>query len=104
MNGTPSNPPPLGQEKTSVLAIVSLVLGILAIVLLCVGPVFAIPAVICGHMAYGKIKRSGGALAGKGLAIGGLACGYISLAVLMLLLPIAIPNFIKARNVADSNK
>jgi len=85
------------------LAIWSLVLGILALVLCIIGPLFGIPAVICGHMALSRIKKSGGALGGQGSAIGGLVTGYISIAmipVIGLLAAIAIPNFVKARNTA----
>ncbi len=81
MNGTP---PPVssGQPKTSGLAICALVFGILA---------------------SARIKRSGGQLAGKGLAIAGFITGYVSLALILLMLPIAIPNFVKARDTAFRN-
>lgn len=85
------------------LATWSLVLGILALVLCVVGPLFGIPAVICGHLALSRIKRSGGALRGQGPAIGGLVTGYLSIAlipVIGLLAAIAIPNFVKARETA----
>jgi competence protein ComGC len=87
------------------LAITSLVLGILAVVLtlVCIGPLFAIPAIICGHIAAARINRSGGQLAGKGMAIAGFATGYASLALVLMMLPIAIPNFIKAREFAQRN-
>jgi len=108
MNGTP--PPVVGnQPKTSGLAITSLVLGILGLVLLlaCIGPLFAIPGVICGHMAYSRIKRSGGAMTGSGMALGGLITGYVTIALGVLLIPmmaaIAIPNFVKARDTAMRN-
>src|SRR5436190_14540936 len=102
-------PPPLPSAKTSSLAIWSLVLAILGMVLLvvCIGPLFAIPAVICGHMAYSRVKRSGGALKGEGIALGGLITGYVSLGLALFLVPmmaaIAIPNFVKAREVAQKN-
>jgi competence protein ComGC len=105
-------PPPLAaasQPKTSALAIWSLVLGILGILflLICVGPLFAIPAVICGHMAYSRIKRSAGVLTGDGLALAGLITGYVGIGLSMLVLPmlaaIAIPNFVKARSTAQAN-
>ena len=102
-------PPPIGiapQPKTSALAIWSLVLGIMAVVfvVVCIGPiVFALPAIICGHLAYSRIKRSRGQLAGSGLAIAGFATGYASLALILLMLPIAIPNFVKARETAQKN-
>ena len=85
--------------KTSPGAIWSLVLGILS--LICLGPFAAIPAVICGHVALGNIKRSTGTLAGEGMAIAGLVTGYIGIVLAVILIPlyaaIAIPAFSKAR-------
>jgi competence protein ComGC len=108
MNETPpiSNIP--AEPKNCSLAVWSLVLGILAIVLsvVCIGPLFAIPAVICGHIAYSRIKRSAGALTGGGLALGGLITGYVSFALIPfigILAAIAIPNFVKARTTAQMN-
>jgi competence protein ComGC len=82
-----------------------LVLGILSLVLaiICIGPLLAIPAVIFGHIALSKINRSGGMLGGRGLAIGGLVTGYISLALIPVLVAMAIPNVIKARDTAQKN-
>jgi competence protein ComGC len=105
-------PPSLGvtsQPKTSALAIWSLVLGILGLVLLmaCLGVLFAIPGVICGHLAYSRIKRSSGALAGQGMALAGLITGYVSIGLSVFILPmlmaIAIPNFVKARATSQAN-
>jgi len=84
------------------------VLGILAILLsvVCIGSLFAIPAVICGHMAYSRIKRSEGALCGGGLALGGLITGYLGIALIPLIglmAAIAIPNFVRARTTAQMN-
>jgi competence protein ComGC len=89
--------------KTSGLAITSLVLGILSVLLLivCLGPLLAIPAIICGHVAFSKIGKSGGQLQGRGLAMAGFITGYVSLALTLLLVPIAIPNFVKARQAAQ---
>ena len=106
MNEAPpiSNIP--AEPKNCSLAVWSLVLGILAIVLVCIGPLFAIPAVICGHMAHSRIKRSAGALTGGGLALGGLITGYLSIALIPMIgmmAAIAIPNFVKARNTAQMN-
>ena len=102
-----NQPPPIPASpapKTSGLAVASLILGILAIVLCFIGPVlFGIPAIICGHLASGWIRRSGGAMTGKGLATAGFVTGYVSLALMVLSLPIAIPNFIKARKTAQMN-
>jgi hypothetical protein len=105
-------PPPLGaapQPKTSALAIWSLVLGILALLflLVCISPLFAIPGVICAHLAYSRIKRSGGALDGQGMALAGLITNYVSVGLSVFLLPmmlaIAIPNFVKARQTSQMN-
>jgi hypothetical protein len=93
------------QPKTSGLAIWSLVLGILSLV--CFSILTGIPGVICGHMAYSRIKRSAGALTGQGLAIAGLITGYMGIAWAVFLIPmmlaIAIPNFVKARETAQIN-
>jgi hypothetical protein len=107
MNQPP--PPPFSttptQPKNCGLAIWSLVLGILG--LTCFWLLTAIPAVVCGHVAYSRIRRSAGGLSGEGLALGGLITGYISIALSMFVLPllaaIAIPNFVKARTTAQMN-
>ena len=94
-----------GPAKNCGLAIWSLVLGILG--LTCFWLLTAIPAVICGHVAYGRIRRSGGALSGEGLALGGMITGYMGIALSILVIPlmaaIAIPNFVKARHTAQMN-
>jgi type II secretory pathway pseudopilin PulG len=58
-------------------------------------------------MASGRVKRSGGLLTGQGLALAGLITGYISIGLSLLLVPmmlaIAIPNFVKARETAQRN-
>jgi hypothetical protein len=101
-------PPPVGnvpQPKTSALAIWSLVLGILS--LACFTIFAAIPGVICGHKAISRIKQSGGALTGQGLAIAGLVTGYLGIAwaifVIPMMMAIAIPNFVKARDTSMQN-
>jgi hypothetical protein len=96
------------SPRPSPLAIWSLVLGVLGIVLVvvCIGPLCAIPAIICGHLAYSRIKRSGGALTGEGMALAGLITGYIGIAIGLVLIPfmlaIFVPNFVKAREVAQN--
>ena len=65
--------------RTSSMAIVSLIFGILAYVFLPF--VGALIAVICGHSARSEIRRAPpGSLNGDGLALAGLILGWIQLA------------------------
>lgn len=68
MENTPS--------KTSTLAILSLVFGILGVVMF-----GSLIAVVLGHLARSEIKQSGNTLEGDGMAVAGLALGYIMLFV-----------------------
>jgi hypothetical protein len=76
---------PPDMRPTSSLAIASLVLGGLSYIA-CTGPLTGIPAIICGHMARGEIRRSRGLYKGDGLALTGLIMGYIGCSVLLLFL------------------
>src|SRR5438094_10335517 len=80
-------PPPVPQPvpRTAPAAIWSLVLAILSFT--CGWLFTAIPAVICGHVARSKIRKSGGALGGKGIATAGLILGYIALVVGVMGIP-----------------
>lgn len=85
MTEAPPVPPPApAGGKTNGLAIASLVMGIVGFLGLgvCVGGVVGIPAVICGHIALGQIKKSG--QGGRGLAIVGLVLGYVVIAFLII--------------------
>jgi hypothetical protein len=65
--------------RTSSLAIVSLIFGILAYV--CLPFVGALIAVICRHSARSEIRRAPpGSIDGDGLALTGLILGWIQLA------------------------
>ena len=92
--------PPAGGVQTAPLAIWSLVLGLASFILL---GLTSIPAVVCGHLALGRIKRSAGALGGSGLAIAGLITGYLGVAIFMIatLAGLAAPLVIKQRKKAD---
>ncbi len=73
--------------KTEPLAIWSLVLSIVS--LFACGFIFGVPGVICGHLALSHIRRNT-SLRGHGMAIAGLAIGYISIMLwLILITPIA---------------
>lgn len=65
-----------GPPQTAGIAVASLVLGILG---LFSAGLTALAAVICGHLARGKIESSRGRLSGGGLAIGGLITGYLGM-------------------------
>jgi len=64
--------------RTSVMAIISLITGILGFVqvLPVIGP---IAAIITGHMAKSEIKKSNGTVTGGGMATAGLILGYLML-------------------------
>jgi hypothetical protein len=81
--------PPPATRSTNALAVVSLVSGIAA---WCMLPVLgAIVAIVCGHLARGEIRRaSPGSMDGDGLAVAGLALGYVQLALGALLVVVAI--------------
>src|SRR5687768_4592912 len=69
------------QKKEQGLAIASLVCGILSIVLCC--SVFTgVPAIVLGIMAINKEKNDPGRYGGKGMAIGGIATGAVSILIL----------------------
>jgi hypothetical protein len=57
-------------------ALASLILGIASLALL--GPLTAIPAIICGHLALTHIKRDK-LTQGRGMALTGLITGYVTL-------------------------
>ncbi|MBN2162840.1 MAG: DUF4190 domain-containing protein [Pontiellaceae bacterium] len=83
-------------------ATASLVLGILSFLFF--GLLAAIPAVICGHVAQSKIRKSPDSLTGEGKALTGLIMGYMvigfSVLIIPMLMAIAIPSFHKARTTA----
>lgn len=70
----PSSPPRTG------LAVTSLILGILSL-LTCLAPLTGVPAVICGHLARGRARRSPETFGGAGMALTGIITGYVSLAL-----------------------
>ncbi len=104
-----AEPPPIpvsapalpALRKTEPLSTWALVLGILSLV----GCSFlaGIPAVICGHVGLGRIKRDP-SLDGRGGAIAGLITGYISVLVLpfviAVLAALALPAVINAKEKA----
>jgi len=101
MTPPPTVPPDSTIRETSGLAIASLVLGIIGFGL----PVLAsIPAVITGHLAIGRIRRSGGSLGGEGMATTGLVLGYISSVLGTLLVVLATVGFVGAKTAVARAK
>ena len=64
-----------GQYGTAGTAIASMVMGILSLI---TGFLTGMPAIVCGHLARGHIRRTGGAYSGDGLAVAGLVLGYVT--------------------------
>ncbi len=74
----------LPPRQTSVLAVVSLVFGILSWSML---PLLgSMVAVITGHLARSEIKRAPDRWEGDSMAIAGLVLGYASIALAVLVL------------------
>jgi type IV pilus assembly protein PilA len=92
---------PVGPEKTSTKAILSLVSGLLIFAF-----PFSIVAVVLGHLSLSEIRKSAGRLTGQGLAIAGLVLGYAGIAfipIVLILAAIAIPNLLRARIAANES-
>ena len=72
------------QTRTNGLAVVSLIASLVWVL-------GSIVAVITGHVALRQIARSGGRQSGRGIAIAGLALGYLGVAAFLLtLLPFLV--------------
>lgn len=71
--------------KRSAAAVASLILSILSWLLCCIGPLLALPGLILGLVGRAKVKRSQGALKGRGAATAGM---IISLLHLLLIVAI----------------
>ncbi|MBA2736395.1 MAG: DUF4190 domain-containing protein, partial [Pyrinomonadaceae bacterium] len=74
---TPFQPPASGAGQNQTLAIVSLILGILS-VLCCAWFLPGIAAVVLGFMAKSKAEQNPNEYGGRGLALGGIITGGIS--------------------------
>jgi hypothetical protein len=88
---TPPSPPPAVPQtvpRTPPVAIWSLILAVLSFT--CGWLFTAIPAVICGHIARAKIRKSGGTLGGRGIATTGLVLGYFALVLGIMGLPLLV--------------
>jgi len=89
------------MPKTDGKAIASLVCGIASITVLFI--LAGIPAIILGHISRSEIRKSAGRLRGEGMALAGLIMGYLSFAIiplLVILATIVIPTLLRARQAA----
>lgn len=75
--------------RTSSLAVVSLIFGVLAYVFL--PGLGALVAIICGHAARSEIRRAPpGSMEGDGMALAGLVLGWIQIALCIIGIGIAL--------------
>lgn len=111
MSGPPFPPPPdpyaqayAVEPPRTGLAVASLVLGIIAIptAFVCVGPLLGIIAIIMGIVAV--VRASGDPMrhGGKGLAIGGIVTGVLSIILVVVMLVAAAPMFGKVMGIGQT--
>ncbi|MCX7044250.1 MAG: DUF4190 domain-containing protein [Candidatus Sumerlaeota bacterium] len=93
---------PMQAARTSALAIIALIGGILSMA--CLGVLTGIPTAIIGVIALVKINRSGGRLTGSAFAIVGLVLGCVGFFTGLILTAIAIPNFLEAQTRAKVSR
>jgi len=88
-------PAPRKPQPPKGLAITSFVLGILG--LTCFMFLTGVPAIICGHIAAGRARRSPEQHGGYGFAVAGYVLGYVSLFYTLLVAALVIPTMRQAR-------
>jgi len=94
-------PAPAATQKTSGMAITSLVLGILGFFTCGItSPI----GLILGCLGLRKINRSNAALGGKGIAIAGISISGVTLVMLPLLAALAIPGFVRAKKQSQARR
>jgi hypothetical protein len=87
-----------GQQKNG-MAITSLVLGIF-VPFTC--GLTAIPAIILGHIAHNRARKSPSEYGGAGMAIAGYVLGYCSILMVPVLAGMLLPAFAKAKSRAQT--
>lgn len=89
--------PAAGRPQTSGLAVTSLVLGVLS--LFC-SIITAIPGLIVGLISLSQIKKSGGRLTGRGLAIAGISISSAMIVMIPIMAALLLPALGSARSKA----
>ncbi|GAA1775764.1 DUF4190 domain-containing protein [Luedemannella helvata] len=77
----PPAPAPVATRRTNGLAVASLVVSVAGLVVCC-GSVSGIVGAILGHVARGRIRRTGEA--GAGMALAGILVGWTGLVIFLL--------------------
>jgi hypothetical protein len=95
VSGVPGGLPP-AMPKTSALAVVSLICGIASP---CTAGLLAIPGLVLGIVGLARIRRSGGALAGRGMAMAGIIVSIVVLFFLLALVLVVLLAFCYADRV-----
>jgi hypothetical protein len=83
------------ENKRSGMAIASLVLGILSVI--CFGVLAGIPAIILGHVAHRRARKTPDTYGGPGLALAGFVLGYASILVTLVLAGLLLPALAQAK-------
>lgn len=90
-------PPPAGTESK---ASISLILGLLSV--FCFGIFAGIPAIILGFMSRRDIERSGQALGGGGMAVGGIVTGALGSLMSLATIGFMIFGILGAKHAAST--
>ncbi|MBD3264483.1 MAG: DUF4190 domain-containing protein [Candidatus Omnitrophica bacterium] len=96
----------LTRKKTLGIAVMSLILGCLALIPV-LGIIFSIAAIVLGVVALVKISNKSETFKGEGLAVSGIVLGILGIfliPIIAMLAAIAIPNFLQAKMRANENK
>jgi hypothetical protein len=84
--GAPGIP---ASKPVGALPVVSLVCGILSVT--CLGLLAGLPAIITGHLAFGRARKAPSQHGGGGMALAGLIMGYISIILTLVVLGVLLP-------------
>ena len=92
--------PATGGEKKG-LAIASFVLGLGSFVF-CLSVLGGIPAIILGHIAHARARRSPAEYGGAGFAVAGLVLGYLSVVLTALAVALVLPAVGQAKTAVET--